>query len=138
MPRKINYPALKAELDANYAAATDAEARDALNAKTLPRASITGDEARQATDETEFDGLTTDLKNMWLTLCNAPTLYTGAGMDKQVVIVVFGGGRGPNTIAALQALRDNKVAPREQIADLNYSGELTLSHIANARAGVVV
>lgn len=100
---------LKDELDAGhpttgaYSADRDTAA-DQINAinRTKPRNSMTGDEVFQATDATEFTGLSADNRQLWMAFCARDNLDPYGTANVALVTDIFSGG---TTLTNLQSLR---------------------------------
>lgn len=98
-----------------------------LKDKTQPKASVQGSEVWGLIDYSEFSNLTDVEKNQVLALCSITDLDPyGPGAD--LIQDIFGGGAGPNTIAALAAYRDESVST----ADINGWGTVSTGDILSA------
>lgn len=73
--------------------------------ETVPvnRTSVSGDELFQATDSTDWAGLSDAQKSQWLALCGRDNLDPFGAANVALVTNIFGGGS--DTVTALQALR---------------------------------
>lgn len=111
-------------------AGTDFQAiADVLNTKDISqhKESVSGAEVWGRVDYSEFATLTDAEKSQVLALCAIESVDPyGPGAD--LIVDVFGGGVGPNTIAALAAYRDELIS----IADQNGWGTVSAGDILSA------
>ena len=127
--------ALRAELDAGHpdTGAYDANngiAADQLNVvnRTKTRATVSGSEILNATDDAEYTALTLAEKDSWLSLCGIDSIDTSSGIAKSLEADIF----GPAT-----ATRSNLVSiksPPASRADELGLGRVGEGHVEQARA----
>ncbi len=89
--------ALRAELDAGHPVTgaynvSDEIAAQEMNAinRTRMRASVSGSEILNATDDTEYTALTAAEKDSWLILCGIDSVDTNSGVAKSLEADIFG------------------------------------------------
>lgn len=135
----MNYQELKTELLAGHPTTgaynvDDQLAADELNAvnRTINKASLSGDEIFNATDNTEFGALTDHKRVLWVSFCGK-SINPFAAANVAFVQWIFGGGS--TTVSNLAALRVTNVSRAKELElTLEYSGEISISHVATARA----
>ena len=136
----MNYQALQSELlaghpDTGAYNADDQTAADELNAinRTLPKASMTGDEVFAATDTAEYNGLTDHDQDLWVSFTSKDIMNPYEQTNIDFIDHVF--GVSSTTKSNLAGKRTNDVSRATEIADaLDYFGLITVSHIKTARA----
>ena len=101
---------LEDPLGRGYSSMSDQEAADSLNVvnRTRIRASMSGDEFFQATDEAEFMGLTDAKRALWLSFCARAAIDPGAAASTAFVKFIFGAGSA--TVSALATRRTEVVS----------------------------
>ena len=111
----MDYVALKTELDTDpltrgYAGMAAADAAIDMNTiyRTRQRDAMSGDEVFNATDATEFTGLTESKQTLWVSFTSKDVLDPYASANIDFVDFVFGGGS--TTRSNLQALRVESVS----------------------------
>ena len=136
----MDYPALRSELDAGHPDTgaynvDDLLAAGELNAvnRTIPRTSMNGDEIFAATDNTEFLAATESKQQMWVSFTSKDIINAYATTNINFVDYIF--GAASTTKATLATLRTEDVSRATEIsATIDYSGPITVSHVAAARA----
>ena len=125
---------LKTELDSDslgrgYSGLSDLEVADDLNTQYRNRNKevITGSEAFEQTDDTEYVALTDTKKSQWLSLCGIEN-HNPFGAAVDAVIDIFGGGS--STVSNLQAFRVETVSRATELG----LGSVTVQHVTDARA----
>lgn len=115
-----NYASLSDEiatdpLGRGYAGMTDAEAADDLNTayRSRNRAAISGDEAFQATDTTQFAALTDVSRQLWLAFCGRAAIDPFATANVAFVQWLF--GAGTQTLINLAAIRAEPISRSEEL-----------------------
>jgi hypothetical protein len=95
-----------------YSGMTNAEVADSLNNtidRNVNKTNVTGSEVWALVDYTEYSALTVDERNEVRTLCGIDN-HDPFGPSADLVQDIFGGGAGPNTVAALSAYRVDTVS----------------------------
>ena len=136
----MDYPALNAELLAGHpdtgAYNVDNQlAADELNVvnRTIPRASMNGDEIFAATDNAEFLATTESKQQMWVSFTSKDIINAYATTNIEFVDYIF--GAASTTKATLATLRTEDVSRATEIsATIDYSGLITVSHVSTARS----
>jgi len=135
----IDYPALKAELDAGHPVTGAYDAGDQAAADELNLANIevdkntTPEEAADATNSAEFNTLTDADQQKWISVLSWATINLNGGIGLATAQGMWNQGATPVTKGALLASRKTNVSQASQIA-INYSGLITKDHVTNARA----
>ena len=103
----MDYIALKAELDAGHPDTgaynlDDATAAAELNAvnRTIPRASMNGDEIFSATDNAEFIGLTDHKRQLWVSFTSKDIINAYDATNIDFLDYIFGAGSTTKTTLA--------------------------------------
>jgi hypothetical protein len=130
------YTDIKAELDTDtlvrgYAGMTDEEVVTDINTvyRTRVKSSVSGADAFQVTDATEFDTLTDAERSEWLSLCAIDTVDPANGTPAAAMATrIFGGGS--TTLANLVAFRTENIS---RAVELGF-GTIVIGDIQNARA----
>lgn len=130
----MNLQVLKTELDGDplvrgYSGMTDQEAADDLNTvyRQRNRAQVSGANAYDLTDSTEYDALTDAKKSQWLSLCAIESVDP-FGPAVGAVIDIFGGAS--TTVSNLQSYRVESISRAIELG----LGEVTPQHVKDARA----
>ena len=103
----MDYIALKAELDAGHPDTgaynvDDTLAAAELNAvnRTVPRASMNGDEIFAATDNAEFVGLTDHKQQLWVSFTSKDIINAYDATNIDFLDYIFGAGSDTKTVLA--------------------------------------
>ena len=111
----MDYNALKSELDADpltrgYSGMTDEQAADDLNTayRSVPRASMNGDEIFAATDNAEFAGLTDHKQQLWVSFTSKDVINAYEQTNIDFLDYIFGGSSTTKT--TLAGLRNEDVS----------------------------
>ena len=103
----MDYPALKAELDAGHPdtgaySVDNATAAAELNAvnRTVPRGSMNGDEVFAATDNGEFVGLTDHKQQLWVSFTSKDIINAYDQTNIDFLDYIFGAGSTTKTTLA--------------------------------------
>lgn len=118
-------------LGRGYAGMTDLQVSVSLNTvnRTRPWPFLTGDDAFQATDSSEFAALTNDTRRgLWLSFCARDTIDPFATANVAFVTWLFGGGS--QTVANLASVRQENLSRAEELGLPPVSEQ----HVANVRA----
>jgi len=115
----MDYQSLKNELATDplgrgYAGMDDGEAAEDLNLqyRTRIRQSMTASEVLNATNKSEFDGLSDSAKQIYWNLLHMGQLNP-AGIEAAIMVDIFGGGS--TTIVMLQAARLTPVSRAQEL-----------------------
>jgi hypothetical protein len=127
---------IKVELDTDslvrgYAGMTDQQASDDLNTvyRTRVKALLSGAQAFQVTDDTEFSTLSDAARSEWLSLCAISEVDPANGTPATGTATrLFGGGSA--TVVALNAFRTENVSRGVEIG----VGNVVIGDVQNARA----
>ena len=132
----MDYIALRAELDAGHPTTgaynvDDATAAAEINAenRTVPRASMNGDEIFAATDNAEFIGLTDHKRQLWVSFTSKDIINAYDATNIEFVDYIF--GVSSDTKAILADLRSQDIS---RAVELGLTPAPNATHIANARA----
>jgi len=96
---------------------TSIEAADDLNTKyrTRTRATVSGSEILNATDDTEFSAVADPTaRDRWLLLCGVDAVDTSSGVAKSLEAALF--GPGTTTRDNLAAIRQEVISRAEELA----------------------
>ncbi len=118
-------------LTRGYAGMTDQQVADSLNTKDRSRnlPEITGDAAFQATDSTEWAGLSDLNKQLWVGFCGRNSIDPFGSANVALVQNLFGGGS--TTVANLQSLRTETISRGQE---LGFGADVPVGHVEMARA----
>ena len=128
----MNYQILAAELALPaYAAMTDQEAADALNAKTIAVdvETISGSDVFEATTQTDYAALTATQKNLYHAIMGMASVPVKGSNTRAALLAMF--GAGTQTRTNLAALQTTLISRGAQLG----LGVVQAHHVASARAG---
>lgn len=114
-----------------YAGMTDAQVAASLTGvidRTKTRATVSGSEIFNATDDVEYAALTDAQKSAWDALCAIETIDTGNGVAKAREAELF--GAGTTTRSNLVALRTESVSRAQELG----LGNVNEGDVRQARA----
>lgn len=79
-------------LTRSYSGMTDQQVADDLNTvyRTRVRSSMSGDDVFQATDTTDWTGLTADQQNLWMSFCGRSAIDPAGASNVALVENLFG------------------------------------------------
>lgn len=119
-------------LGRGYAAMSNAQVAASLNTanRQMNAASLSGDEVFQATDLTEWAGLSDVRRLEWLTFCGRSSIDPFGAVNVSFVQTMFGGA-GSATIANLAAKRRSIVS---RGVELGAVGDFTAADVARIRS----
>lgn len=128
--------ALRAEIDTDplargYAGKSDGWVADSITNtidRVVSRATVSGAEILNATDDGEYGLLTAAQQSSWLALCGVDSINTASGVAKSLEASLFGGGT--QTRANLLALKNSTVS---RAAELGL-GSVNVQDVTKARA----
>lgn len=81
--------------------------------RTRNRATVTGSEILNSTDDVEFGALTVQNQELWLALCGVEDVDTASGVAKSLEADLFGGGTTTRT--NLAAIRSQDVSRGQEL-----------------------
>lgn len=128
----MNYQILAAELALPaYAAMTDQEAADALNAKTIAVdvETISGSDVFEATTQADYAALTATQKNLYHAIMGMASVPVRGSNTRAALLAMF--GPGTQTRTNLSALQTRMISRAEQIG----LGVVLPGHIQMVRGG---
>lgn len=106
-------------LTRGYSGMTNQQVADSLNSNTggnersQDKTSLSGDEIFQATDSTQFAGLTDAQKSQWLAFCGRDSIDPFASANVTFVQNLFSGGA---TVTNLNALRVEDISRAQELS----------------------